>query len=240
MNLENLELNNNYSLSIRLSPNGFSLSILDQAGMLLVAREVSATGLFQMRKAEIIELFETKMGVTPSDFNDMQIIVESDLYVFIPDTIFSVQHINDYFHFEHEKDKTQVVLFNRIASYETINIFSIPLELNEVLNKLFPDSAPVHHLSYFLSEKIKTNEDGIHIWVRPKMLDAVVFKSRTLSLINSFSYHTAEDFTYFVLSIFDQLKLDTEKVAVKLYQQNNAGDFKNLISMYVKCCDIVL
>ena len=233
-----MEINNNYSLSVRVCLNGFSLSMLDQAGATLVSREVPAS-LYQMRKEEVIELFQTKAGVVPSDYSEVQLIAESDLYVFVPAPLFNLQCIDDYFYFQHERDKTQIVLFNRIPVWDTVNVFSIPLALHEALNELFPDSAVAHQLSDLLSGKIKTKEDCIHIGVRPKMLDAVVLKSGTLSLINSFAYQTAEDFTYFVLNIFDQLKLDTEKVAVRLYQRNNSADFKDLISMYVKHCEIV-
>ena len=236
--MQEIEINNNYSLSIRVSSDGFSLSVLDQAGGVLVVREVSAL-LFQMQKDEIITLFETKMGVVPSDYSEVQLIVETDLYVFVPSPIFKTENIDDYFYFQHPKDKTQIVLFNRILNWDTVNVFSLPLEVNEALNKLFPDLAVAHQLSYFLSEKRKTKEDGIYIWVRPKVLDVVVLKSGMLSLINSFAYQTAEDFTYYVLNIFDQLKLDTETIAVKLYQRNNSKDFKNMISMYVNRCEIV-
>ena len=238
LNLQELEINNNYSLSIRISSDGFSLSVLDQAGNVLVAREVPAT-LFQMRKEEIIELFETKMRVVLPDCSDVQLIVETNSYVFVPAPIFRTQDMDEYFYFQHPKDKTQIVLFNRIQNWDMVNVFSLPLELNKALNELFPDFAVAHHLSYFLSKKKITKEDGVYIWVRPKVMDAVVLKSGMLSLINSFAYQTAEDFTYFVLNIFDQLKLDTEKNAVKLYQRNNAKDFKGLISMYVNRCEIV-
>ena len=237
--MENLEINrSDHSLSIRIYSDGFSLSILDSAGVVLVKRNVSAF-LFQMQKEDIVALLETKMGVTPTDYNNVQLTVESDLYVFVPAPIFEIRNVDDYFYFQHEKNKQHIVLFNRIPSWETIDIFSIPLELNDALNVVFQDSAAVHHhLSHFLSEKIKTKEDCVSVCVRSQVLDAVVFKQGTLSLINSFNYRTAEDFTYFVLNIFDQLKLDTEKVAVKLYQRNDSPNFKEMVSMYVKKCDV--
>jgi hypothetical protein len=213
-------MKSDYRLSIRFGSDGFSLSILDQTGSALVRRDVSEP-LFQMQKDEIIRLFETQSGIVPADYSEVQVIVESDFYVFVPAQIFNFRHIDDYFYFQHEKDKRQIVLFNRIPNWDAVNVFSIPAQLNEALSELFPDSVVTHQLSYFLLEKIHTKEDGMYVWMRPKIFDVVVVKSGTLTLINSFAYNTAEDFTYFVLSIFEQLKLDTEKIAVKMYGKFN-------------------
>jgi len=208
-------MKNEYKLSIRFSSDGFSLSILDKTDVSLVKRDVFES-LFQMQKNEIVQLFETQAGIVPSDYNEIQLIVESGFYVFVPSSIFKIQNTDDYFYFQHEKDKRQIVLFNRIPNWDAVNVFSIPAQLNEALNELFPDAVVNHQLSYFLSEKIRTRENGVYVWIRPKMFDVAVVKSGILTLTNSFAYHTAEDFAYFILSIFDQLKLDTETIAVTI------------------------
>jgi hypothetical protein len=226
-------MKSDYSLSIRFGSDGFSLFILDQTGNALVKRDVSES-LFQMQKDEIVRLFETQSGIVPADYNEVQIIVESNFYVFVPAPIFNIQNIDDYFYFQHEKDKKQIVLFNRIENWDAINVFSIPAQLSEALSELFPDSVVTHQLSYFLSEKIRTKEDGVYIYTRPKMIDIVVVKSKTLTLVNSFAYNTAEDVAFFVLSIFDQLKLNTETTAVQLYGKNISEECRELIKNYVK------
>ena len=222
-----------YSLSIRFGSDGFSLFILDQTGNALAQRTVSEP-LFQMQKDEIINLFETQAGIIPADYSEIQLVAELDFYVFVPAPIFNIQHIDDYFYFQHPKDNRQIVLFNRVESWDAVNVFSVPAQLNEALSELFPDSVLTHQLSYFLSEKIRPKEDGVYIWMRPKMFDAVVVDSKTLTLVNSFAYSTAEDFVFFVLSIFDRLKLDTETTAVKLYGNSNLNECKELIANYIK------
>ena len=210
-----------YRISIRFGSDGFSLFILDQTGNALVQRRVSEL-LFQMQKDEIVRLFETQSGIVAADYNEVQVIVETDFYVFVPAPIFNVQSIDDYFYFQHPKDRQQIVLFNRVENWDAVNVFSIPVQLNEALNELFPDSVIKHQLSYFLSEKLGTKEDGVYVYARLKTMDIVAVKSKTLTLVNSFAYNTAEDMAFFVLSIFDQLKLDTKTTAVKLYGKNNS------------------
>ena len=230
-------MKSDYSLSIRFASDGFSLFVLDQTGNTLVKRDVSES-LFQMQKDEIITLFE-QSGIVPADYSDVQVIIDSDFYVFVPALIFNIHHIDDYFYFQHEKNKQQIVLFNRIENWAAVNIFSIPAQLNEALSELFPDSVINHQLSYLLSEKMRTKEDGVYVWTRAKMLDVVVVKSKILTLINSFAYNTAEDFAFFVLSIFDQLKLYTETTVVKMYGKNNLAECKELIAKYVKDVDLL-
>jgi len=221
-------------MNIRFSSDGFSLSVLDKSGVLLVRRDVSEPLLFQMQKNEIVQLFETQAGIVPSDYNEIQLTVETDFYVFVPSSIFKTQNIDDYFYFQHEKDKRQIVLFNRVPNWDAVNVFSIPAQLNEALNELFPDTVVNHQLSYFLSEKNRTRENGVYVWMRPKMFDVAVVKSGMLTLVNSFAYNTVEDVAYFILSIFDQLKLDTEKIGVEIYQRENSLDFSIIAEYGVK------
>ncbi len=236
--LENIDLNrSDYTLSIRVSPDGFSLSIPDNKGVELLKRKVHAS-LFQMNKEEIINLFEAE--ITSSDYNDIELIVESDLYTLIPASIFEIQNLDDYFYFQHTKDKQQIVLFNRIQSHNIINIFSVPVILNNCLNDLFPETIINHHLSYFLSQRIKAKNSAVYIWVRAKKIDMIVFKSGVISFINSFDYHTKEDLAYYVLAVCEQLSLDVEDIVIKLYQRNDASGFKDILSMYVKNCTVIL
>lgn len=225
---------NEYSLSIRISSDGFSLSVLDIEGeSVLLKRNVSAF-LFQMSKEEIKVLFEEKAGIVFSDYTDVQLIVESEFYEFVPQPLFKLKNLDDYFYFQHEKDKQQLILFNRIPNWNVVNVFSIPIALNGALNELFEEAVITHHLSCFLSDKIQSKADCIYVWVGIAHLDIVVLNAGKLSLINTFTYHTDEDLAYYVLSMYEQFKFDTEQVSVKLFQHENTSRFKDVISLYVK------
>ena len=47
-------------------------------------------------------------------------------------------------------------------------------------------------------------------------VEVVVFKEGKLALLNTFTYEKKEDLAYYLLSVYDQLKLDPQKDALHL------------------------
>jgi len=219
-----------YSLFIRVHSEGFSLSVFDESNSLLSARKVN-TALFSLSMDDIISLFndETKLN-----YKNIGIVCESDSYTIIPADIFNIENAADFLHFEHKPVENESILFNKIPAFDIVNVFSIPTTIHKALNFLFPDSSIEHHLSWFLKEKIKLqNENSLYIWTRVNMLDILALKKGKLELINSFNYQTTEDFVYFTLNIFDKLSLETETDPVFLFNSDNKPELRNLLSKYV-------
>ena len=225
--------NNQYSLSIRFNLDGFYLSVLDISNTLISDKKVSIP-IYSTPKAEIAKIIEREAdGLL--DYQNIRLICELDGYIFVPNALFEKENETDYFLFEHKLDKSDCIISNNISSWETVNVFSIPKNLKEALNQLFPATSIEHHLSHFLTDKIKhRNESSVQIWVRPKTMDVVVLNGGNLQLINSFTYNTAEDFTYYTLNIFEQLSLDIENCKVKLYNVDGNNELQKLAQKYVK------
>jgi hypothetical protein len=78
-----------------------------------------------------------------------------------------------------------------------------------------------HHSSVFIESFLLIKRHSIEpmqvfVNVHSGFFDMVVIHDRKLRFHNSFAYSTAEDFIYFVLFVFEQLKLLPEKVLVTL------------------------
>ncbi|MEI7502288.1 MAG: DUF3822 family protein [Paludibacter sp.] len=236
--ISNPNQNNQYSLSIQFNLDGFSLSILDISNTLISAKKVSIP-LFSIPKIEITKSIEHEAdGLL--DYKNIRLICELDGYIFVPNALFEKGNETDYFLFEHKLDKNDCIITNNISNWETVNVFSIPKNLKEALNQLLPNSIIEHHLSYFLTDKIKLrNETSVQIWVRPKIMDVIVLCAGNLQLINSFTYNTPEDFTYYTLNIFEQLSLDIESCKVKLYNTDGNNELQKLIKKYIKQVEVI-
>ncbi|MEI8085410.1 MAG: DUF3822 family protein [Paludibacter sp.] len=230
--------NNQYSLSIRFNLDGFYLSVLDISNTLISAKKVSIP-IYSTPKAEIAKIIEREAdGLL--DYQNIRLICELDGYIFVPNALFEKENEADYFLFEHKLDKNDCIISNNISSWETVNVFTIPISLKEALNQLFPNSIIEHHLSYFLTDKIKSrNEESVQIWVKSKIMDVVVITGGNLQLINSFSFNTPEDFTYYTLNIFEQLSLDIESCKVKLYNTEGNNELQRLLQKYVKQLTVI-
>jgi hypothetical protein len=224
---------NKYSLSIRFSSGGFTLWVYDESNQLLSSKQLTAL-MFSLSENEIIEMLVGEVE-TQLNYRSIRLICELDNYVFVPIPIFKPEEAKDYLHFQYNIAKYERVIFDELKAWNTVNVFSIPNTLKNALKHLFPDLAVEHHLSFFLTDKvISQNGNVLNIWVRPKMMDVVVSIKGNLTLINSYAYQTPEDFTYFTLNIFEQFMLDTETCEVKLFNVEKNSILRKYLQKYVK------
>jgi hypothetical protein len=99
---------------------------------------------------------------------------------------------------------------------------------------MFPDAIIEHHLSYFLNEFVKLqNGNSVYIQIRNNIMDVVIITNGGIQLINSYSFNTPEDFTYYTLNLFDTLLLDTENCKVFLYNSDNKPELQKTLGKYL-------
>lgn len=238
-NLPQISKNNYYNLTIRFAYDGFLLSILDESKNIISKKQISAE-LFSMSEQQITDLIVNDPD-TQADYKSFELICESDLYTFIPMSYFNSEDKNHFLHFEQKPKNTDIVLINKLPNWETVNVFSIPIALNNCLINIYPDFQINHHISYLLTNKIpRSSETEIYIWVRANIMDVVVIKTGNIQLINSFAYKTTEDFVYFTLNIFEQLMLNTETCKVKLFHSDSKPELKNCLLKYIKTVSSIL
>jgi hypothetical protein len=227
---ENSINNKQYLLSIRLRSDGFNLSVFDESSVLLTSKKIS-NSLFTLSSDEIIKLMTTDVQL---NYRSVRLICESEKYIFIPTPIFKTEEAADMLHFQFKPVKTDQIILNRIPKWDTVNVFSIPKPVHIALSKLFPNAIIEHHLSYFLNEFVKPqNGNTVYIEVRNNLMDVVVVTTGGIQLINSFSFNTPEDFTYYTLNLFDTLPLDTENCKVILYNSDKKPELQKTLEKYL-------
>jgi len=220
-----------YFLSIRLSAEGCNLSVFDESGALLSTKKVTKS-VYALSTDEIIALMTEE---TLLNYRTVRLICESDSYTFIPAPIFKKEEAADLFHFQFKQVKTDQIILNRIPKWDTVNVFSIPKTVYNALAHVFPDAIIEHHLSYFLSEYVKPlPESCVYIEVRGSVMDVVVITKGAIQLINSYTFNTSEDFTYYTLNLFDKLSLDTENCNVVLFNGEKNTELQKMLELYLE------
>lgn len=227
-----LHNNNQYSLSIRFNSDGFSLLVYDAENSLLSSKQIGVL-LFSLSEEEIIRLLLSEID-TAEKIKDIRLICETDAYCFVPMPIFKSEEAADFLHFQHKPNKGEHISYNLISRWDVVNVFAIPQTVHNALAHIFPLVQIEHHLSWFISDKIAQQmKTGIDVWVRSTTLDVVVVRNGNIMLINSFGYHTPEDFTFHLLHVVEQLEIDAEKSEVRLFNGNQKPELKNLLQKYI-------
>lgn len=225
-------ISNQYSLSIRISSDGFSLSVVDGSDS-LISTKIIPTILTSLSAEQITTLINKE---TQINYRNIHLIYESDIYTFVPAPVFRSNEAAEYLNFQQNKTtKNDIVLYNYLPVWDTVNVFAIPKAIQAALSQLFPNTIIEQHVSYFLSTKVKTqHENALFIWTRPKTLDIIAFKNGKLYLLNSYLYLTADDFTYHTLNIIDKLSIDTDKCKVGLFNAEKKPELKKTLEKYLE------
>jgi hypothetical protein len=221
---------NSYHLSIRISSDGFSLSVYNEANFLLSSKKINAT-LTKLTFDEVLNLFSLE---TQLNYTTLRLIYETDTYTIIPADFFVEEEAIDFLSLGHELRKEDKILFNKLEMWDIVNAFAIPVTVHDALVRLFPHTAIEHHLSYLLTYKIQSPiESCLYCQVETKTLDLIVLKGGKIQFVNSFSYQTPEDFIYFTLSIYKKHSLDTNNSPIYFLNAATRPELKEMLEKYV-------
>src|SRR5659263_159805 len=121
--------NNQYSLSIRFSSDGFSLLIYDELKRLLTTKKIPAD-LTSITYEEIIDLLLEDVETILS-IKKIQLIYESDTYAFVPASIFREEHAADFLFFQDKLNKNDKIGYNKLPYWDTVSVFTVPKVLND-------------------------------------------------------------------------------------------------------------
>ena len=213
-----------YRLSIQLRLDGFSFAIIDPELKQLMhvqnfrLAEKPKQSL-ENRWADILKYFQLLLQQDHYSLYTFQktiITIENKEYTFMPDSIFS-----------NDKEKEQLLLnqniqysfkefSNTIPGTDRVIIGAIYKPLYHMIQEYFESSKLLHSLTVLQNEiekyqRKKKQGHTLYISVSNHDMHMIAVHNEELLMSNSFSFTSKEDFVYFILLAYDQLKMNTEE-----------------------------
>ena len=204
-------------LSIQFNLDGFSFSIYNTTSK----KEVyfyeydfeNSQATPENLLLKIQEIFKTDAQLQ-SDFVSVTVIHQNNLSVVVPNRFFSEKDLASYLNFNVKKLAIDFITFDDLDGLNSKNIYVPYVNINNYLFQNFGEFEYKHHSTVLIEKllNIKENkEKTMFVNVSKTTLDIVVIENNKLLLFNTFSYHSQEDFIYYILFIAEQLKLDTNE-----------------------------
>lgn len=205
-------------LSIQFNLDGFSFCITNNTTKEVV---YFSEYLFEEKQKnpenllkQIEQIFKTDEYLQ-KDFSSVLVIHQNSLFTLVPTPYFSENKLSEYLNFNIKTLATDFIAFDNIKVINTKNVYVPYVNINNYLFHNFGDFEYKHHLTLYI-EKIlsisNSDEKKVYVNVSKNSIDIVVIKNKQLELSNSFDFDTKEDFIYYILFTFEQLKLDVEEV----------------------------
>ena len=212
---------NDYSLSIREFPNGFSFSVTELSSKRCIAIKHVPNKTFK----QIVQdepLLQLK-------FRTIQLVANAP-FALVPNAIFEAKEAKEYLPLERFKKGRAIVKWNKTPyeCYCTFDIRRFPLYKSEVNY--------VHPLTALLQLAIKQEKNSFMlIELVSGYIHMVVLKEGKLLIANSFETDNSDDSAYYIMSVYQQLELNQEQFPIlivgdKALKQNPT----ELLTLYIR------
>ena len=210
------EQSNLCHLSIQISLDGFSFAILDiPKGKYTVLK---STNFFLKRPRLLLSKVQEVMDEDEHlklKYKTIEIIYSSENFTLVPQAFFQQGAAEKFFGFNHEIERGNVVDKTLLPKAEALCIYNIPENLKEFLVLKYPKAIIRHNLFPLIERYLKENKNfpdrkQVHINFFRSYFELSVVSGTKLQLCNQFHYTTESDVTYYVLYVFEQLKLPVD------------------------------
>ena len=224
------EQSNLYHLSIQISLDGFSFAILDiPKGKYTVLKSTN----FFLKRPRLL-LMKVRELMTEDEhlnlkYKSVEIIYSTENFTLVPQAFFQNGSADKFFGFNQEIEKGYVVDKTLLTKAEAWCIFNIPENLKEFLLLKFPKATIRHNLFPLVERALKENKNlperkQVHLNFFRTYFELIVLSGTKLFLCNQFNYSGENDVIYYVLYVFDQLKLSPETTELLLHGQLQPKD----------------
>ena len=207
-------------LSIQFNLDGFSFCISNNTTKEIVYFSEyvfdEKQGTPESLLGQIEEIFKTDIQLQ-KDFSSVLVIHQNDLFTLVPNAYFSEDKLLEYLDFNIKTITTDFITFDDIQSINAKNVYVPYVNINNYLFQNFGEFEYKHHLTVLIEQLISlpaSEERKVYINVSKDNFDLVILQNKKLAFSNSFYFETKEDFIYYILFTFEQLKIEVEEVKV--------------------------
>ncbi|WP_372948509.1 DUF3822 family protein [Mariniphaga sp.] len=218
-----------YKLSIQVSLDGFSFSVVDP-----FENRLLATGLFPItissekflgrRFAEWLNDVE----VLQKKYAEIKLFYFSEKFTLVPSSFYEFTNQNKVIETAFGKLNNNSVRDNYLPEDEANLIFSVPNSLKETFEKAFPGCIILHPIS-ILSQKIHQNfitdknERILALSFQNNFFSLLLFVNKKLQIINNYYFKHPNDVVFYVLSVLKSRNISPAKTALLLSGKINSS-----------------
>lgn len=211
-----IDLYSKNSLSILITQDGLSYSILDKSDnkiQSLVSMRFDA----DLDKSKQIGDFFDSEEIKAADFDSIKIVYATQKTTIVPDAIFDENNAEKIYMLNHKPIADEYITYTRLPKSQTVIVFAITKEIKLLLDNLFPGHS-LYPQAYPLIETGLTktkisempNRQRMLVQVYEDFFEILVIDKGQIVCYNTYAYKSSNDILYFIINTFEQLGLPQE------------------------------
>jgi hypothetical protein len=236
---ETLNLNSTamYQLSIEAGLSGFSYCILDSTRNKYIAVKHESASSDDLNNEEFIKKIEQFIDSDEylnCKYKSVRFLLNTQKTTLVPEPLFDKTDLASFFSFNHSFSEAETLHYNHLKNAQTFNIFALPFHLVETIYMRFANAKLYHQASSLIENslirfKTKGNKQKVILQIFSDFFDILVLSHDKVQLYNNFSFRNPDECMYFIMYIYEQLKLDPETVELTA-----CGDISKTTELFQK------
>lgn len=147
-------------------------------------------------------------------YSGSSVVFTHNSAMLIPTAFFSQESAKEYLKQQNLIKTGETAFSDFIKNNDCYSVYAVDSGDYTLLKEKYQQAAFRHHSSVFVEYLLALHKNGVknevHVYVFPGYMDVVALQSGKLILYNRYSVQTANDFTYFLLWVYEELKLKPE------------------------------
>ena len=226
----NIPTNTNNRLSVQVTLTGLSFLVTNASNentIFFIEKKFSSEYTPEELLLEIKTVFDQQEALGGA-FEEVSIIYSNSVYTLVPSSLFEENKLSDYLKFNTKLLSNDFIAYDLVRNHDIVVVYVPYVNINNYMFDRF-GSFQYYHSACILLKNIMDNEKHsqlpkAYINVNDAQFDLIVLNDGKLQLCNTYSYKTPEDFIYYVLFSFEQLKLNPETLDVVLFGEIEIDD----------------
>lgn len=216
-----------YGLFLQISDTDFEFCVIDiKENKCLLVESFEFRTVFNSQQliAQLELLYDDHHLLKVGFWHSITLGVKNNKFSLIPKSLFNNDNIEHYLRLNCSLDKEkEVLLYKDQKSIEAVNIFSANGLIIDWFKQQYVNHKIdiVHETTPFIEGVLGVHnhekEKSVYIDVEKDHIQILVFKNRSLEYSNVFDYSTSEDLAYYVMFVFNELKLNPETTATTIW-----------------------
>ena len=203
-----------YTLSIRLSTDGFSFSIYNpiyESSLSFFEKEINPSLSLTANLKQVFR--ETELLTLP--YKRINILMAGNRFTPVPSELFDDEQTETLFYHNHPKKENETVLYNVLPRNNITIIFGMDKSAYSFLKEQYPEArfySQASPLSEYFSTKSRLgNSKKMYVSLRKDAIDLFCYERGHLLLVNSFECKRTSDRIYYLLYAWKQLDFNQER-----------------------------
>lgn len=206
-----------YSLSIRMSPDGFSLSVYSEDNDLLSSERHS------IDNADLTQCLGSVCASLPG-VKSVSLVVVTDTYTLIPAILYDADKAKDFLQLQHPAlTEASQVLHTYYQHAGSMLIYAFDKQVIKAVQTIFPQISIQHHLHQLIEANQKAIGEQLSLWLRSGEVDCLASRDNSIQLLNSYPWQTEEDIIYHVLNMLHHLHFKQETIQITIYRETDSS-----------------